>query len=285
MTTHHQLSWRYLVLGKQGKTGRRVCQQLERLGASVTGVSRTTMPAFHWQDKTLVWQNLFAGFDAIYITYQPDLAVPMAAQDIARLTIAARQAGVKQLVLLSGRGEPGAQEAEQILAQSGLHHHVIRASWFNQNFSEGFIAEMVARGQVMLPQGHMPEPFIDANDIAEAVVQCLTNPAIEPGIYEVTGPQLLTFSRCIEMIAQQLGRPVGFCDVEVDDFLAVLKEQGATDDVLWLMKTLFSDVLDGRNNYTTDVLEQLLGRPATTFSEYVSKAFGQPLSALPASVE
>ncbi|NVK54207.1 MAG: NAD(P)H-binding protein [Alteromonadaceae bacterium] len=285
MTAIKDPSGRYLVLGKHGKTGRRVCRELERIGANVTGVSRTTLPAFSWQDKTLTWQNLFTGFDAIYITYQPDLAIPSAAQDIARLSIAARQAGVKQLVLLSGRGEAGAQEAEQILAQSGLRYHVIRASWFNQNFSEGFIADMVAAGQVVLPQGNMPEPFIDVDDIADAVVQCLINPGIEPGIYEVTGPQLLTFKDCVEIISQQLGKTVAFNDVDVDDFLAVLKGHGATEDVLWLMKLLFSEVLDGRNKYTTDVLEKLLGRPPTTFVEYVENAFGQSASFKSATME
>lgn len=271
MTDFDYTTRRYLVLGKTGKTGRRVEQLLAKRGAQVTGLSRITVPAFDWCDQTINWQHIFTGFDAIYVTYQPDLAIPQAEADITRLTVAARQAGVKHIVLLSGRGEPGAQKAELIIAASGLHYHVIRASWFNQNFTEGFIADMLQRGLVALPKGDMPEPFIDANDIAEAVVNCLLEPEISAGVYEVTGPELLTFKHCVSLLSTHLGTQVQFVDMNIDDFLNQLKQVGFDDNTLWLMNTLFSEVLDGRNSHTTDSLQYLLLRKPTTFKTFLSR--------------
>lgn len=262
---------RYLVLGRSGKTGRRVEQLLCEQGADVTGLSRKTTPAFDWHDRTVTWQKIFTGFDAIYVTYQPDLAVPQAEDDIARLTVAARQAGVQHIVLLSGRGESGARKAELILSESGLDYHVIRASWFNQNFSEGFIADMVRNGVVALPKGDVPEPFIDANDIAEAAVTCLTQPALPNGVYEVTGPELLTFKQCVSLIAQQLGKPVRFIDVSVDDFVFELRRQQFDAHILWLMETLFREVMDGRNSQTTQTLQVLLQREPTSFKDFLAE--------------
>ena len=262
---------RYLVLGKTGKTGRRVEQLLTARGAWVRGLSRVTSPAFDWNDQTANWRNIFTGFDAIYVTYQPDLAVPQAETDIARLTVAARQAGVKHIVLLSGRGESGARKAELILADSGLNYHVIRASWFNQNFTEGFISEMINNGVVALPKGDVPEPFIDANDIAEAVVTCLVVPAIPAGVYEVTGPELLTFRECVSKLSEYLGKPIQFVDISVDDFVKQLRRMGFGDNMLWLMDTLFNEVLDGRNSQITDSLQLLLQREPTPFEEFLTK--------------
>ena len=262
---------RYLVLGRSGKTGRRVEQLLCARGADVTGLSRKSIPAFDWHDRTVSWQKIFTGFDAIYVTYQPDLAVPQAEADIARLTVAARQAGVQHIVLLSGRGEPGARKAELILAESGLDYHVIRASWFNQNFSEGFIADMVRNGVVALPRGDVPEPFIDANDIAEAVVTCLTQPEMPNGVYEVTGPELLTFKQCVSLISQQIGKPVKFIDISLESFVFELRRQGFDGHMLWLMETLFSEVMDGRNSQTTQALRILLQREPTSFEDFVVK--------------
>lgn len=265
---------RYLVLGKTGKTGRRVEQLLAARGAWVTGLSRKTIPAFDWGDQTVNWQKIFTGFDAIYVTYQPDLAVPQAEADIARLTVAARQAGVKHIVLLSGRGEPGARKAELILADSGLNCHVIRASWFNQNFTEGFIAEMVQHGVVALPRGDVPEPFIDANDIAEAAVSCLLEPEIPAGVYEVTGPELLTFKQCVTLLSEHLEKPIQFIDISVDDFVKQLARLGFDENMLWLMQSLFSEVLDGRNSQTTDSLSMLLQRQPTSFNNFLVKELG-----------
>ena len=37
------------------------------------------------------------------------------------------------------------------------------------------------------------------------------------------------------------------------------------------LATLFEEVLDGRNEATTNVIEQVLGRPAGTFADYVRR--------------
>jgi uncharacterized protein YbjT (DUF2867 family) len=70
-------------------------------------------------------------------------------------------------VLLSGRGEPGAQRAEAALQASGVPWTIVRASWFAQNFSEGYLLDSLLAGEVALPAGPVPEPFIDVDDIAD----------------------------------------------------------------------------------------------------------------------
>ncbi|RLU03465.1 MAG: NmrA family transcriptional regulator, partial [Ketobacter sp.] len=136
-----------LIIGKNAKTGSRVDALLTRMGHPTRAVSRSTTPAFDWEDPT-GWAQAMAGCRAAYVTFQPDLAVPGARETIARFIATARQAGIEHLVLLSGRGEAGAQQAEQELMNSGLTWNVVRASWFNQNFSEGFLIEGILAGEV-----------------------------------------------------------------------------------------------------------------------------------------
>ena len=51
--------------------------------------------------------------------------------------------GVKHITLLSGRAEPAAQICENIIMQSGISWTIIRASWFDQNFSEGLFRQLI----------------------------------------------------------------------------------------------------------------------------------------------
>ncbi|MFE0150187.1 SDR family oxidoreductase [Nonomuraea sp. NPDC059007] len=88
---------------------------------------------------------------------------------------------MEKLVLLSGRGEEEAQVGEQIVAGSGVEWTVLRASWFNQNY----LLEPVLEGEVVLPAGDIPEPFVDA------AVAVLTQDGHHGKIYELTGPRLL----------------------------------------------------------------------------------------------
>src|ERR1700676_900911 len=107
---------------------------------------------------------------SVYITYQPDLAVPGSVDAIRGLTELAKEAGITRLVLLSGRGEDEAKLAEDVVRASGLEWTIVRATWFSQNFSEGNFVDDVIAGTVALPVGDVREPFVDADDIADVAV-------------------------------------------------------------------------------------------------------------------
>ncbi len=261
-----------LVIGKNGKTGARVQQRLTQLGLTSRGVSRSTQPSFDWHQAEH-WPTALAGCHAAYITFQPDLAVPAAEQIMRNFVQAAKAAGLQHLVLLSGRGEDGALRAERIVQESGLRWNIIRASWFAQNFSEGFMLASILHGELALPGGDIPEPFIDIDDIADVAVAALTQPSLHNQLFEVTGPRAMTFAECMQEIAQATGRNIQYKEIPVEMFIDHLQAQGLDEDMQWLMRELFTVVFDGRNSNTMNGVEQALGRPATDFRDYVQKAF------------
>jgi len=155
-----------LIIGKNGKTGSRVNQRLQALGYETRSVSRSTTPAFDWE-KPETWRPAIEGTHAAYVSYQPDLAVPNAGPAIKEFLQVAADVGLEHIVLLSGRGEEGAQRAEEALTTSGLSWNIVRSSWYAQNFSESFMLEGILAGELILPAGDIVEPFIDVDDIAE----------------------------------------------------------------------------------------------------------------------
>ena len=80
--------------------------------------SRAGSPAFDWEEPA-GWAAALRGVRAAYLSYYPDLAVPGAASTVAAFAAAAVEAGVRRLVLLSGRGEPAAAEAELAVQSAG----------------------------------------------------------------------------------------------------------------------------------------------------------------------
>lgn len=256
-----------LVLGATGKTGRRIVSSLENLGVPVRLGSRSASPSFDWNDSA-TWDACLAGVTRIYINYAPDLAMPGATRAVSELARRARAAEVKHLVLLSGRGEEEAQACEAIIQASGIDWTIVRASWFNQNFSEGAFAEMVQAGQITLPDVATPEPFVDVDDIAEVAVVALTQPGHAGEIYEVTGPRMLTLADVAEELSNATGRTIAYTPVPHDAFVQSVAESGAPQDVLWMLDYLFATVLDGRNAYITDGVQRALGREPKDFADY-----------------
>ena len=259
-----------LIIGKNGKTGARVNQRLHALGYETRAVSRSTTPSFDWEDPT-TWASTIKGTRSAYVTYQPDLAVPNAEAAIKEFVRVARKNGLKHIVLLSGRGEDCAQRAEKILQDSGISWNIVRCSWFNQNFSESFMVEGILAGELVLPAADTLEPFVDADDIADVAVATLTDSGHRNKLYELTGPRALSFAQCVEQISEALGRPVKYTGIPVDAYISALNEQGAPEDLQWLLRELFTVVFDGRNSKVMPGVEEALGRPATDFKTYVQK--------------
>jgi uncharacterized protein YbjT (DUF2867 family) len=260
------------VLGASGKTGRRVVSRLRARGAEARAGSRSGAPPFDWEQPS-GWPAIFEGASAAYVSYYPDLAAPGAPEAVGALFDVAVAAGVSRIVLLSGRGEEAAQRSEEVLAASGADWTVVRASWFNQNFSEGAFAGLLAGGSLALPVGDdVREPFVDADDIADVAVAALTEDGHENRIYEVTGPRLLTFAEAVSEIASAAGRALRYTPISFDAFAAGLAGSGVPEGETALLRYLFSEVLDGRNACTTGGVEEALGRGARDFTSFAVEA-------------
>ncbi|WP_121812208.1 NmrA family NAD(P)-binding protein [Mucilaginibacter kameinonensis] len=260
-----------LVLGANGKTGSRIVSRLENLNIQVRRGSRNAMPAFDWE-KRETWPIALKGITDVYISFQPDLAVPGADAAIRLFITEAETAGVSKVVLLSGRGEPEAKRCEEVVIQSGIPYTIVRASWFNQNFNEGYLAEFIGGGMLALPTGGIREPFIDADDIADVVVAAFTETGHQNRIYEVTGPNLLTFAEAVQEIAAATGKQITYIDIPLQDYLAELKGYQLPEEVIELMAYLFGNVLDGRNASVTNGVQEALGRAPKDFREFARTA-------------
>ncbi len=269
MNTHR--NDRYLVIGANGKTGRRVAERLWEKGVSVRSVSRSTEVPFDWANQS-TWAAALDGIDSAYVSYQPDLALPGAVDAIRAFLLAAKKADVKHVVLLSGRGEEEAEIAEKVLQDSGLDWTVLRASWFMQNFSENYMRDELLSGSLTLPVGPKKEPFIDVDDIADVAVAALTETGHRNKLYELTGSELFSFSDAVSEIARATDKNLSFNPVSYADYEAALREQALPEDVITLLRYLFVELFDGRNASVAHGVEEALGRKPRRFADFARKA-------------
>jgi uncharacterized protein YbjT (DUF2867 family) len=260
-----------LVLGGTGKTGRRVVERLQALGRPVRIGTPSSASSFDWNDPA-TWPTALDGVGAVYLTYYPDLAVPGAVEAVRSFAELAVGGGVPRLVLLSGRGEPEAERAEQAVADTGAALTVLRSTWFMQNFSEDYMLEHVLGGEVRLPAGEVPTPFVDADDIADVAVAALTDDRHTGQLYELTGSRSLTMAEAAAEIAKASGRPVRYVPVTLEEHAAEAAAHGVPPEVVELLTYLFHEVMDGRNAATTDGVRRALGREPRDFGDYARAA-------------
>ena len=260
-----------LVLGGTGKTGRRVLDRLRTRGLPTRLGSRGAKPPFDWENEA-TWAPALEGVRSAYVSYYPDLAIPGAVETVGAFARLAVERGVPRLVLLAGRGEEEAELAEQAVRDSGAELTIVRATWFAQNFSEDYMRDGVLAGELALPAGNTPEPFVDADDIADVAVAALTEDGHVGQLYELTGPRLLTFAQAVAEIGEAAGREIRYVPVSQEEFAAAAVDQGVPAEFIELLAYLFGEVLDGRNAHVTDGVQRALGRPPKDFRDFARDA-------------
>lgn len=259
-----------LVIGSTGKTGSRVAARLEDKGHAVRRGSRGADIPFDWEAPE-TWAPVLSGVRKAYVTYFPDLAFPGAVEKLDAFTKVAADTGLEHMVLLSGRGEHFAGAGEDVVRGSGLGYTIVRAAWFAQNFSEGYLRDPILGGVLPMPGGDVAEPIIDIDDIADVVVAALTEDGHMGQRYEVTGPRLMTFAEMAEALSGALGRRIQHVPISFEEFHANVAAAG-DDFVADVFTKIARETLDGRNAHVTDGVERALGRPPRDFADFATTA-------------
>lgn len=260
-----------LILGGAGKTGRRVAERLAARGAAYHLASRSSARAFDWEQPE-TWAPALRGASALYLTYHPDLAMPGAAERVRELSDLAARSGVRQIVLLSGRGEHHVWPSERAVREAGVSFTILRCAWFMQNFSEGHLLGPLLDGELAFPAGATREPFIDCDDIADVAVAALTAPAAHAGqIYDLTGPALLSFADAVAEIGRVAGRALRYTPISLAAYAELLAPHLPAEQVTFF-HDLFGMLLDGHNALLTDGVERALGRPPRDFQTFAQRA-------------
>ncbi|WP_217136925.1 NAD(P)H-binding protein [Streptomyces sp. AC558_RSS880] len=265
----------HLVLGATGKTGRRIAARLRLHGTPVRAASRSSRVRFDWSEPD-GWNTALRDVDVAYVV-PPPVPGPM-----HEFVVRAEAAGVRRLILLSGRGADGwgdsafgqhMRSAEEAVRGSSLGWTVLRASNFAQNFDEDVFHAPLVAGTLALPVGEVPEPFIDVEDLADAAVAVMTEGDRHAGrVYELSGPRSLTFAEAVELISRASGRPLTYRRITRDEYTSSLVGQGLSrheaDDIAAMFVLMESGLIAG----TTDDLASVLGRAPRTFEDYVVRA-------------
>jgi uncharacterized protein YbjT (DUF2867 family) len=144
----------------------------------------------------------------------------------------------------------------------------VRCAWFMQNFDEYFLLEPILGGEVIPPAGNVPEPFVDAEDIADVAMAALTEYGHAGEVYELTSPRLLTFEEAVGEIAKATVREIRFVPVTLEEYESMVAEADVPPEVVSALIHVFGETLDGRNAHLTDGVRRALGREPKDFSDY-----------------
>ena len=201
---------------------------------------------------------------------------------------AAKRHGAGRVVFLSVLGAGGNpflphRVAEKLIEERGMTHTFLRPSYFMQNLSTTHAREIKSTsGEILVPAGGGATSFIDSNDVAEVAVKALLgedNAApSENRIYDLTGPEAITYAQVAAVMSEELGRPIRYDSPGIIRFVREMHARGEPWGYIGVMVGIYTACRLGWAARVTDETERLLGRKPTTFREFVraNKAVWDP---------
>lgn len=277
-----------VVTGATGNVGRPLTQALAEAGEQVTAVSRraAAMPdgvrhvaADLTEPASL--KPVLDGAKAFFLLLSGDLhAAEARPVDIIDL---AASSGVRRIVVLSSQGvatrplgpsRVAMRAVEDALRGSGPDWAILRPGGFASN-ALAWAESVRTQGTVAAPFGDVGVPIVDPQDIAEVAAACLLDDRHSGGVFELTGPQVITPRQQTAAIATALGSPVRFHELT--------RDEARTTMTRFVPAELADDTLDiiaapnpAELRISPDV-ERVLGRAPHPFTDWVARniaAFG-----------
>ncbi|MFJ6782871.1 SDR family oxidoreductase [Streptomyces yangpuensis] len=271
-----------VVTGATGNVGRPLTRALAEAGEQVTAVSRHAaavpdgvrhVPADLTEPQGLA--AVLEGAKALFLLLSGDLHAPDARPaGVIDLAVAS---GVRRVVLLSSQGVAtrplgpsriALRAVEDALQESGLDWAVLRPGGFASN-ALAWAESVRTHGTVAAPFGGVGVPVVDPADIAEVAAACLLDDRHTGGVYELTGPEVITPRRQAEAIAAALGTPVRFHDLTREEARAAMTRfvpPELADDTL--------DIIAAPNTAELRIspdVRRVLGRDPRPFSGWVTR--------------
>ncbi|HEX3965419.1 MAG TPA: NAD(P)H-binding protein [Trebonia sp.] len=270
-----------LVLGAAGKSGRRLVPRLAARGVSVRGASRRPgddQVLFDW-DRPETHRAALAGADAVYLITAD--GVEDTTRQVGPFLQTAVRSGVRRVVVVSSLlvefpGTPpdsGRHRLEQQVRGSGLEWTILRPSFINQNFSEGFLLPgILAAGLVASTARDGKVAAVDADDIAAVAAAALTEPGHAGATYVLTGPEALTLDEAAATIAKAAGQPVRHQRITPDELTAILNQAGLPADYAASIVSSQVAIAEGHSAVVTGTVRDVGAKQPVRFAEYAAAA-------------
>jgi uncharacterized protein YbjT (DUF2867 family) len=271
-----------LVTGATGTVGREVLIGLQAANletrAAVTDSTRATStlpPEMSVVRFDFADPNCFAtaldGVRRVFLMRPPEMADPSVFMPFLRALKAARLEQVVFLSLLGAEKNPVVphRKIELEIMRLGLPHVFLRPSFFMQNLSGVHLADIRDRDDLFVPAGQGRTSFIDARDIAEVAVRCLSLPHLVNGGIDLTGAQALSYAEVAHVFSEVLGRSIQYRDPSPLRFGREMERRGMKREYINLMILIYNTNRFGLAAQVTDDVARILGRAPRSLEDFV----------------
>ncbi len=273
-----------LIIGATGTNGREILNQLREAGERARAMVRNPAKAEDLRqsgtevvagdlDDVASLDAPLKGVDRVFFLTSVDEKF---AQRFDNFLKAVLQAGRPRVVKFSGLGSSPESPCElmrihgrtdEALIASGLPYTILRPNSFYQNMFWS-VGSIKAQSAFYLPIGDAKQSLVDVRDIGAVGVETLRSSVHEGKIYEITGPEALTYHDIAAILSQVLGRPISYVPVSSEAAHQGMLASGMPAWNAQVLTDLYQVFAQGEAAQVTNAIEEVTGKPPRSFAEF-----------------
>ena len=161
---------------------------------------------------------------------------------------------------------------EKAIRAHSFKYVMLRPSYFMQNLTTTLLDEIRERNRIFLPSGSMQLNWVDVQDIAKASACIINNlKKHENQVYEITGPENLTFSQVADILSTVLGKPVHFKSPALLPFYHYMRRKGMKPGIVLVMILLHYSKLHQKPPRISGDFAKITGKKPNTLKNFLKE--------------
>lgn len=236
--------------------------------------------SFSFEDKD-TWEPAFRDISAVFLLGPP--LDPNLDTLLAPFIKYVKARGTRRLVYFSALGVeemaesmPFHSKMEELVKKEGFDFAILRPTFFGSNFRHYEYENITERNIVYSPAADGKAAFVDPRDVGEVAAEVLLKQGTHAGrVYQLTGPEALSYYDAAAILSDQLGRKISYPEPSPEEYAGTLGQAGAPPFVAEYMNKVYALIRQGHADKVTSDVKEVTGREPRTLQDTIAYTFKQ----------
>jgi len=164
-------------------------------------------------------------------------------------------------------------DTEVWLKESGMKYTILKHNLY-MDMIPLFVGDNILETcTIFQPAGNGKAAFTLREDMAEVAVHILSSDAHENKEYDITSDKSYSYQDIADIITAITGKKIAYSSPSVEEFNKTLTDAGVPQEYIGLFVGFSQAIQQGEIDKTNSVIEQLIGRKATSVEDFLQKVY------------
>ncbi|KAF2069395.1 hypothetical protein CYY_009287 [Polysphondylium violaceum] len=285
------LNNKILVIGGSGSSGRKVVKHLENKNQNVlvAGRDETKFENLKFSNKVSfvkfdynnpeTYKAAVENVDRVFLMAAPLDSLPEKSLE-PFINFLKQLSTIKKIIFISAINAERYPivKGENLVKGSTIPYTIIRAPFFMENLTDGFMQQELKGGSLSAPVGEHSTVWISTDDIGQVVANLFldtNNTAYNNSTIDITGPAPVNYPEIAQLLEKYTGKTIKYNNVPPLDYSNFCLSLGMPQGSVTFLSDLFADITNDNAKTVSLKVKEITGQEPKSFESFIKDNFSK----------